>query len=130
MTDVQLYGREQDIVVDSKKKDKHGSNAVKTFMKRIRASRGWAQASLLAHNYASAIVSFLDPLLSLTLDMLTGKYTNYRDFSFALGVMFSDVFRAGASLGSVNTYSKANAAMQYFQLGKNNQATFKNLDKS
>lgn len=130
MTDVQLYGREQDIVVDSKKKDKHGSNAVKGWMKRIRASRGWAQASLLAHNYASAIVSFLDPLLSLTLDMLTGKYTNYRDFSFALGVMFSDVFRAGASLGSVNTYSKANAAMQYFQLGKNNQATFKDLDKS
>lgn len=130
MTDVQLYGREQDIVVDSKKKDKHGSNTVKGWMKRIRASRGWAQASLLAHNYASAIVSFLDPLLSLTLDMLTGKYTNYRDFSFALGVMFSDVLRAGASFGSVHTYSKANAAMQYFQLGKNNQATFKDLDKS
>lgn len=130
MTDVQLYGREQDIVVDSKKKDKHGSNAVKGWMKRVRASRGWAQASLLAHNYASAIVSFLDPLLSLTIDMLTGKYTNYKDFSFALGVMFSDVFRAGASFGSVNTYSKANAAMQYFQLGKNNQATFKDLDKS
>ena len=130
MTDVQIYGREQDIVVDSKKKDKHGSNKVKGWMKRIRASRGWAQASLLAHNYASAIVSFLDPLLSVTLDMLTGKYTNYRDFSFAVGVMFSDIFRAGASLGSVHTYSKANAAMQFFQLGKNNQATFKNLDKS
>ena len=130
MTDVQLYGREQDLVVDSKKKDKHGSNKVKGWMKRIRASRGWAQASLLAHNYASAIVSFLDPLLSVTLDMATGKFTNYRDFFFALGVMFSDLPRAVGSLGRVHTYSKANAAMQYFQLGKNNNATFKNLDKS
>lgn len=130
MTDVQIYGREQDIVVDSKKKDKHGSQKVKNWMKRVKASRGWAQASLLAHNYASAIVSFLDPLLSITLDMATGKFVNYRDFGFALGVVLSDLPRAIGSLGSVKTHSKANAAMQYFQLGKNNNATFRDLDKS
>lgn len=130
MTDVQLYGREQELVVDSKKNDRHGDTWAKNAMKRIKASRGWAQASLLAHNYASAIVSFLDPLLSLTLDMATGKFVNYRDLGYAVGVILTDIPRAFRSLGSVRTYSKANAAMQYFQLGKNNNTTFKNLDKS
>jgi hypothetical protein len=50
-------------------------------------------------------------MVSLTLDMMTGKYTNYDDFFFALGVMALDSPRAVASLGSIKTYSKANAGM-------------------
>ena len=130
MIDVQMYGREQEVTVDSKKKDRHGSKRIARWMKRVKQSRGWAQSSLLAFNFASAIVSALDPMISLTLDMLTGKYTNYKDFFYAVGVLVTDMPRAFASLGSVNTYSKANAAMQFFQLSKNNSATFRDLDRS
>lgn len=130
MIDVQMYGREQEVTVDSKKKDRHGSKRIARWMKRVKQSRGWAQSSLLAFNFASAIVSALDPMMSLTLDMLTGKYTNYKDFFYAVGVLVTDMPRAFASLGSVNTYSKANAAMQFFQLSKNNSATFRDLDRS
>lgn len=130
ITDVQMYGREQEFVANSKKKDSHSSNTIKLWLKRVKQSRGWAQASLLAFNFSSAIVSALDPMVSLTLDMMTGKYTNYDDFFFALGVMGLDSPRAIASLGAIKTYSKANAGMQFFQLSKNNKATFKDMDKS
>ena len=84
----------------------------------------------MAFNFSSAIVSALDPLLSLTLDMITGRYTNYKDFFFATGVMATDLPRAMASLGAIKTYSKANAGMQFFQLSKDNNATYKDMDRS
>lgn len=130
ITDVQMYGRQQEFVADSKKKDSHSHNTIKWWLKRVKQSRGWAQASLLAFNISSAIVSALDPMVSLTLDMMTGKYTNYKDFFRALAVMISDVFRAIASFGAIKTYSKATAGMQFFQLSKNNKATFADMDKS
>ena len=130
ITDVQMYGRQQEFVSNSKKKDSHSSNKIKFWLKRVKQSRGWAQASLLAFNFSSAIVSALDPLLSLTLDMITGRYTNYKDFFFATGVMATDLPRAMASLGAIKTYSKANAGMQFFQLSKDNNATYKDMDRS
>lgn len=131
MTDVQMYGREQTLSINSKRvRDRHRDQQVKNWLKRVRMSRGWAQASLLAFNFSSAIVSALDPMISLTLDMITGKYTNYKDFFYAIGVLGSDVLRAGASLGSVTTYSKANAGMQFFQLSKNVSSTYRNMDRS
>lgn len=130
ITDVQMYGRQQEFVSNSKKKDSHSSNKIKFWLKRVKQSRGWAQASLLAFNFSSAIVSALDPLLSLTLDMITGRYTNYKDFFFATGVMAADLPRAMASLGAIKTYSKANAGMQFFQLSKDNNATYKDMDRS
>lgn len=131
MIDVQMYGREQTLSTNSKKvRDRHRDQKVKNWLKRVRMSRGWAQASLLAFNFSSAIVSALDPMISLTLDMITGKYTNYKDFFYAIGVLASDMPRAGASLGSVTTYSKANAGMQFFQLSKNVSSTYRNMDRS
>ena len=37
------------------------------------------QLGLLANNFTAGIVSFLDPLISITNDSITGKYINMRN---------------------------------------------------
>lgn len=104
-----------------------------TFVKRVRKSRASFQLGMLALNASSAVISFLDPLVSLTIDSITGKYINYKDIFYAaykMSPIQGNLYGSIISLGSAKTYSKTAAAMQRFQLGKSNNESFKDLDQS
>lgn len=104
-----------------------------TLIKRVRKSRAAFQLGMLALNASSAIISFLDPLISLAIDSITGKYINYEDVAYAIYKMSpvqGNLYGSIVSLGSAKTYSKTAAAMQKFQLSKSNNESFKDLDQS
>jgi len=67
---------------------------------------------MLALNLPSAIVSFLDPFLSLTIDCVTGKYINAKDVAFALKEMVKDFPMAVFGTGNIRAYCKSIAGMQ------------------
>lgn len=104
-----------------------------TLVKRVRKSRAAFQLGLLALNASSAVISFLDPLISLAIDSVTGKYINYKDIFYAAYKMTpvqGNLYGSVLSLGSARTHSKIAAAMQKLQLGKANVESFKDLDQS
>lgn len=83
---------------------------------------------MLALNFNSGIISFLDPLISMTIDTITGKYINYKDLAYATEKLATNSVGNGLSLGSAKAYSKAAAGMQKFALSKSVAESFKDLD--
>lgn len=102
----------------------------KDWLKRVGKLRIMFQTGMLALNATSAIVSFLDPLISLFIDSITGKYINYKDVGYAVGMLFRYSGQNFLSLGKIYSYGKAAAAMQRFQLSKGNMSTFRDTDQS
>jgi len=66
---------------------------------------------MLALNFTSGIISFLDPLISMNIDVITGKYINYEDFFYALTKLFTNSAGNAYSLGAIKSHSKAAAVM-------------------
>lgn len=110
----------------------------KDWIKRLGKVRIVFQSGMLALNAVSGIISFLDPLVSLTIDTITGKYVNAKDVAYAIGVMAVNLPLAFGSLGKIYTLNSSNrfvngkpmAAMQRFQLAKGNMQTFRDTDQS
>ena len=102
----------------------------KDWAKRIRKMRVMLQLGLLANNFTAGIVSFLDPLISITNDSITGKYINMRNLFKAAWWLVKDSPQGIASLGDVKVSSITQALMQRFQLSKTNSESFRDFDKS
>lgn len=100
-----------------------------TWLKRLSKSRAAFQLGMLALNFTSGIISFLDPLISVTIDTITGKYINYKDLAYATEKLATNFVGNGLSLGSAKAYSKAAAGMQKFALSKSVVESFKDLDQ-
>ena len=90
----------------------------KDWLKRVGKLRISLQLGMLALNLPSAIVSFLDPFLSLTIDCVTGKYINAKDVAFALKEMVKDFPMAVFGTGNIRAYCKSIAGMQKMQLSR------------
>lgn len=101
-----------------------------TWLKHLGQIRAISSLGMLGLNLRSAVVSFWDTAVSLGIDASTGRYINKKDLFFAMSRLTINSFRALASLGRVNTYSKITAGMQYFGLSKGIYDTFKNTDQS
>lgn len=102
------------------------------WIKRVQKSRAAFQLGMLALNATSGIISFLDPLISMSIDVATGKYINYKDFLYALFKMSplqGNVYGNMISLGGIRAHSKAAAAMQKFQLAKSNFDAVSDMDQ-
>lgn len=102
------------------------------WVKRVQKSRAAFQLGMLALNATSGIISFLDPLISMSIDVTTGKYINVEDFFYALGKMSpfqGNIYGNALSLGGVRAHSKAAAAMQKFQLAKSNSEAVSDMDQ-
>lgn len=100
-----------------------------TWLKRLSKSRAAFQLGMLALNFTSGIISFLDPLISMSIDTITGKYINYKDLAYAVGMLATNSVGNGLSLGSAKAYSKAAAGMQKFALSKSITESFNDLDQ-
>lgn len=99
-------------------------------LKRIGKLRIMLQLGMLALNLPSAIVSFVDPFISLVVDSITGKYINAKDVSFALLELVKDFPTAVFGISNTKAYCKSVAAMQKMQLSKRATSTFKYTDSS
>jgi hypothetical protein len=66
---------------------------------------------MLAFNLGSGIVSSLDATTSMVIDVLTGKYINYKDLSYAFSQLMFDLPKAINSLGKIKTNSDICAQM-------------------
>lgn len=102
----------------------------KDWLKRVGKLRISLQLGMLALNLPSAIVSFLDPFISLTADCITGKYVNATDVAFALKELVTDFPTALFGIGSAKAYCKSVAAMQKFQLSRRVPETFRHTDQN
>lgn len=105
-------------------------NTPSGWVKRLGKVRAMTQLGMLAWNFGSSIVSFLDPLISVTIDVVTGKYINVKDFAYAAVQLFAQAPGAIASLGSAKQHTKINAAMQKFALSKRLTDSYRDLDMS
>lgn len=100
-----------------------------SWVKRVQKSRAAFQLGMLALNMTSGIISFLDPLMSMSIDTITGKYINFKNLAYALGRLFTNLPGNVYSLGSVKSHSKISAAMQRFQLSKSITNTSSDMDQ-
>lgn len=91
----------------------NGAFAPNKFIKAVKLlgkTRAMAHLGLLAFNLSSAIVSFLDPLMSLVIDSITGRYINAVDDLYALGILFGNIAQIYSG-GSTFANNKVKAAM-------------------
>lgn len=102
----------------------------KDWMKRIGKLRISMQLGMLALNMPSAVISFLDPLISLLIDSVTGKYINVQDVGDSIVSLATESVGALRSLGSISQHSKLTGAMKRFQLSKSLERTYKDMDQS
>lgn len=98
-------------------------------MKKLSKIRAISQLSLLANNFTSALISFLDPLLSMIVDSITGKYINVVDDIYALSMLFGNIGHV-RSIGRIRANNKVQAAMQKFHLTDSTVSMFKDTDQS
>jgi len=102
----------------------------KDWLKRIGKLRISLQLGMLALNLPSAIVSFLDPFLSLTVDCITGKYINAKDVAFAIKELVKDFPAAVFGIGNIKAYAKSVAGMQKLQLSRRVPETVRKSNES
>lgn len=99
-------------------------------VKSIGKIRAAAHLGLLALNLSSAIISFLDPLASLVIDSLTGRYINARDDLYSLYILFANGPLQAFTGGSIKANNKVKAAMQKLHLDGNMASNFQDTDMS
>lgn len=109
---------------------KKAAGTSKDWLKRVGKLRVSLQLGMLALNLPSAIVSFLDPFISLTVDCITGKYVNAEDVAYALGQLVVDFPKAVFGLGNIEAYCKSVAAMQKMQLSRRVPDTVRKSNQS
>lgn len=127
----------QDYILDEEWKHldwfrKYAISTPAAWIKRVQKSRAAFQLGMLALNFTSGIISFLDPLISMSIDTITGKYINYKDLAYALykiSPIQGNMYGNALSLGGVRAHSKAAAAMQKFQLAKSNFEAVSDMDQ-
>jgi len=103
---------DEDIIKQGPGWFKRAMGSSKDWLKRIGKLRISLQLGMLALNLPSAIVSFLDPFLSLTVDCVTGKYINAKDVAFAIKELVKDFPAAVFGIGNIKAYAKSVAGMQ------------------
>ena len=121
---------DEDIIKQGPGWFKRAMGSSKDWLKRIGKLRISLQLGMLALNLPSAIVSFLDPFLSLTVDCVTGKYINAKDVAFAIKELVKDFPAAVFGIGNIKAYAKSVAGMQKLQLSRRVPETVRKSNQS
>ena len=127
LMDFRYYGRESRFGDDDKKSY---SNLEKSIMQVSKKFRKLASMSMLALNFTTIEVGYLDAFLGALADAVGGKYFTTQDLRKGYWDAFKSWPTIIANMGNPVVNNWMVAAMQYNQLSKNNSEIFGRTDQS
>ena len=127
LLDYRYYGKEDVIGDDTSKAPSELNKTVTTFGKKFRSL---ASLSMLAVNFTTIEVGYIDALLSSIADSVGGKYFTKSDLLYGYGQALKHLPRIIANIGNPATSDWMIAAMQYNQLSRSNSEIFDRTDQS
>ena len=127
MLDYRVYGKESRLGSDE---TKAYSKVEKSTMQIAKKFRSLASMSMLALNFTTIEVGYLDAFLGSFADAVGGKYFTLDDFRVGYWEMLKNLPSMLHNLGNPNVDNWMVAAMQYNQLSKSNSEIFGRSDQS
>ena len=121
------YGKEDIIGDDSTKAPSELNKTLTTFGKKFRSL---ASMSMLAVNFTTIEVGYIDAFLSSLADAIGGKYFTKSDFLYGYAQSVQHLPFIIANIGNPATSDWMIAAMQYNQLSRSNSEIFDRTDQS
>lgn len=94
----------------------YNSKTAKLGLKLLPGVKALTQTGMLALNWISGLISYLDPLTSLIIEASQGKYMGWKDFMFGQYKLITNLGNAIRGAGSTRAYGKLPAAMAHFGL--------------
>ena len=125
--DYRYYGRESRLGSDDTKSH---SAFEKSTMQLSKKFRSLASMSMLALNFTTIEVGYLDAFLGAVADSVGGKYFTMEDMRKGYWQMLKSLPNIIANLGNPVVNDWMVAAMQYNQLSKSNSEIFERTDQS
>ena len=127
LMDYRIYGKESKLGGDE---TKTYSKFQKSTMQISKKFRSLASMSMLALNFTTIEVGYLDALLGSIADAVGGKYFTTEDLRKGYWQAFKSLFNIIPNLGNPVVNDWMVAAMQYNQLSKSNSEIFGRTDQS
>ena len=127
LMDYRIYGKESKLGGDE---TKTYSKFQKSTMQISKKFRSLASMSMLALNFTTIEVGYLDALLGSMADAVGGKYFTTEDLRKGYWQAFKSLFNIIPNLGNPVVNDWMVAAMQYNQLSKSNSEIFGRTDQS
>lgn len=112
------------------KEGKKMSGSEKRITKGFNTFRSVANVALLAGNVFSAAKGFISAYYQTGTEAFVGRYYDKGDRFFATGQILKEMAHAISSVGSHNTTSKIQAAMQYNGIGTSLEESLEGSDKT
>lgn len=127
MLDFRYYGKEDTIGDDASKAPSELNKRLTTIGKKFRSL---ASMSMLAINFTTIEVGYIDALLSSIADAVGGKYFTKGDLSYGYMTAIKHLPFVIANIGNPATSDWMISAMQYNQLSRSNSEIFDRTDQS
>ena len=127
LMDYRVYGKESRLGSDD---TKSYSKFQKSAMQISKKFKSLASMSMLALNFTTIEVGYLDALLGSIADAVGGKYFTVEDLNKGYWDAFKSLFNIIPNLGNPVVDDWMVAAMQYNQLSKSNSDIFGRTDQS
>lgn len=121
------YGKEDTIGNDANKAPSELNKKITNFGKKFRSL---ASMSMLAINFTTIEVGYIDAFLSAIADAVGGKYFTKKDLSYGYGLVAKHFPFIVANIGNPATSDWLIAAMQYNGLSRSNSEIFDRTDQS
>ena len=126
LLDYRYYGKE-DVIGDDTKAPSELNKKMTNIGKKFRKL---ASLSMLAINFTTIEVGYIDALLSAIADSVGGKYFTKTDLMHGYGLALRHLPNIIANIGNPATSDWMIAAMQYNQLSRSNSEIFDRTDQS
>lgn len=127
LMDFRYYGKEDRNFGDTKNADNKVMQATTTMSKRFRSM---ASLSMLALNFTTIEVGYIDAFLSSIADSIGGKYFGKRDLMYGYRQTLFHLPIMLSNLGNPDVNDWMVCAMQYNQLSRSNSDIFDRTDQS
>ena len=126
MLDFRYYGKE-DVIGDASQAPSELNKAMTNVGKKFRKL---ASLSMLAINFTTIEVGYIDAFLSAVADSVGGKYFTKQDLMYGYGQALKHLPNIIANIGNPDTKDWMICAMQYNNLSKSNSEIFERSDQS
>lgn len=127
LLDFRYYGKQDVIGDDTTKAPSELNKRITTFGKKFRSL---ASMSMLAINFTTIEVGYIDALLSAIADSVGGKYFTKSDLAHGYALAARHLPFILGNIGNPATSDWMIAAMQYNQLSRSNSEIFERTDQS
>lgn len=127
MLDFRYYGKEDTIGDDTSKAPSELNKKLTTFGKKFRSL---ASMSMLAVNFTTIEVGYIDALMSSIADAVGEKYFTKGDLLYGYGLALKHLPYIIANIGNPANADWMISAMQYNQLSRSNSEIFDRTDQS